>query len=39
VWGAHVADGGHDLDRTRTALTVWFTACCQFATQKAGISR
>jgi hypothetical protein len=26
------------FDRTRTPLTVWFTACWQFATQKDGIS-
>ncbi len=26
------------FDRTRTPLTVWFTACWQFATQKDGVS-
>jgi hypothetical protein len=29
---------GTILDRTRTPLTVWFTACWLFATQKDGIS-
>ena len=29
---------GTIFDRTRTPLTVWFTACWQFATQKDGIS-
>ena len=35
---AHVGDGGTIFDRTRTPLTVWFTACWLFATQKDGIS-
>jgi len=30
--------GGTIFDRTRTPLTVWFTACWLFATQKDGIS-
>jgi hypothetical protein len=29
---------GTIFDRTRTPLTVWFTACWLFATQKDGIS-
>ena len=29
---------GTIFDRTRTPLTVWFTACWMFATQKAGVS-
>ncbi len=29
---------GTIFDRTRTPLTVWFTACCLFATAKDGIS-
>ncbi|MGA2826575.1 MAG: hypothetical protein ABSF03_10675 [Streptosporangiaceae bacterium] len=29
---------GAIFDRTRTPLTVWFTACWLFATQKDGIS-
>jgi len=29
---------GTILDRTRTPLTVWFTACWLFASQKDGIS-
>ena len=36
--GPHVDDGGTVFDRTRTPLTVWFTACWLFATQKDGIS-
>ncbi|MGH9159173.1 MAG: IS1595 family transposase [Vicinamibacteraceae bacterium] len=35
---AHLPDGGTILDRTRTPLTVWFTACWLFASQKDGIS-
>jgi len=38
VPGPHVDDGGTVFDRTRTPLTVWFTACWLFATQKDGIS-
>ena len=30
---------GTVFDRTRTPLTVWFTACWLFATSKDGISR
>ena len=30
---------GTIFDRTRTPLTVWFTACWLFATGKDGISR
>jgi hypothetical protein len=29
---------GTVFDRTRTPLTVWFTACWLFATQKNGVS-
>ncbi len=37
--GAHTSPtAGTIFDRTRTALTVWFTACWLFATQKDGIS-
>src|SRR3954452_493161 len=32
------ATAGTIFDRTRTPLTVWFTACWQFATSKDGIS-
>lgn len=32
------ATAGTIFDRTRTPLTVWFTACWLFATQKDGIS-
>ena len=35
---ANLRNGGHDLDRTRTPLTVWFTACWQFASGKDGVS-
>ena len=27
VLAAHIGDGRHDLDRTRTPLTVWFSTC------------
>ncbi|MGH9119412.1 MAG: transposase, partial [Acidimicrobiales bacterium] len=32
------ATAGTIFDRTRTPLTVWFTACWLFATQKDGVS-
>ncbi len=36
--GRSSATAGTILDRTRTPLTVWFTACWQFVTQKDGVS-
>ncbi|MGH8571736.1 MAG: IS1595 family transposase, partial [Gammaproteobacteria bacterium] len=37
LWGADLGHGTI-FDRTRTPLTVWFTACWLFASQKDGIS-
>ena len=34
----YLGDGGTIFDRTRTPLTVWFTACWMLATQKDGVS-
>ena len=36
-WTSSVT-AGTIFDKTRTPLTVWFTACWLFATQKAGVS-
>jgi len=38
LWRAHFATAGTIFDKTRTPLTVWFTACWLFATQKDGVS-
>ncbi len=36
--GRHSVTAGTIFDRTRTPLTVWFTACWLFAGSKAGVS-
>jgi transposase-like protein len=38
VQAADLGEAGTIFDRTQTPLTVWFTACWLFATQKDGIS-
>ena len=38
VQGTRVGDRGTIFDKTRTPLTVWFSAAWLFATQKDGVS-